>query len=302
MADIPGDLAGELDRLYGLRGRAHEIAPGLSASTMWRVDSVPPVMVRISERWPPPDQVRRSCAVATAFARVIPQVPTPLSAFDGTTVSLWRESPVVVWPFIDGHCLNPDDRAQRLLAAQLLAELHCAALNVDGPGPDPSASTYATRSADPNPAGVPADPELDEWRHRWRQNRRQQAPHGWMHGNFFHGNILCRNGNVTGLIDWDDAQYGPLITELASATWEFACTPERDNLAPGSAHEFLNAYARAGGPVHITQDIVPLIRLRLRSSVAFFRRLQTYGHVLDQANERASIAAFTALRHFVVTQ
>jgi hypothetical protein len=122
-----------------------------------------------------------------------------------------------------------------------------------------------------------------------------------MHGDFFHGNILCGSSNrVAGLIDWDDAQHGPLITELASATWEFACAPDRDTLAIASARDFLTTYAQAGGPVQPCQDIVPLIRVRLRSSITFFRGLQARGHELNLDNEQASIAAFTALRHLTL--
>jgi hypothetical protein len=253
-------------------------------------------MVRVSEQWPPLDQVLRSCVVAAGFARVITQVPAPLVALDGAAAFRWQEHPVVVWPFIDGQPLDRDDPTQRRLAAQLLATLHRAALTFDGPEADPSAGTYATRPTGPNPSGVPVDPDLEEWLSRWRDHRRDKEPDGWMHGDFFHGNILCRN-TVTGLIDWDDAQRGPLITELASATWEFACTPDRDNLAVERARDFLSTYVQAGGPVRPGQDIVALIRVRLRSSIAFFRRLQDYGREFDPDHERASITAFTALRH-----
>lgn len=297
VVDIPDDLAAELRHRYGLSGRTRDVASGLSASTMWRLDSAPPVMVRVSEHWPPLDQVQRSCAVAASFARVMTQVPAPLVGLDGAPAFLWHERPVAVWPFIDGHLLDRDDPAQRRLAARLLADLHRAALNVDGPSPDPTVATYATRPPEPTPEGVPADPELDDWLHNWRNRSRIRELHGWMHGDYFHGNIICGGNAVAGLIDWDDAQHGPLITELAAATWEFACTPARDTLAIEDVRDFLTTYARAGGPVRPCQDIIPLIRVRLRGSISFFRRLQAHGHILDIANERAGIAAFTSLRH-----
>jgi Ser/Thr protein kinase RdoA (MazF antagonist) len=259
-------------------------------------------MVRVSEQWPPFDQVHRSCAVAASFARVLTQVPAPLVALDGNATFLWHGQPVVVWPFIDGYRVERDDPTQRRLAAQLLAKLHRAALHIDHPGADSSDETYATRPTGSNPSGVPADPELDDWIGRWRDHRRIEEPLGWMHGDFFPGNILCSSGNeVGGLVDWDDAQHGPLITELASATWEFACTADRDTLAIDDARDFLIGYAQAGGPVQPCQNIVPLIRVRLRSSIAFFRRLQALGRQVDFDNERASIAAFTALRHLTLT-
>lgn len=268
---------------------------------MLRLESSPPVMVRVSEHWPPLDQVQRSCAVAGSFAGVVAQVPAPLVALDGAAAFLWHGHPVAVWPFIDGCRLDRDDPPQRRLAAQLLAKLHRAALNFDGPSADASVETYATTPMGSNPSGVPVDPELDNWIRSWRDRRRNDEPHGWMHGDFFHGNILCRGGNsVAGLIDWDDAQHGPMITELASATWEFACAPGRDTLAIDNARDFLTTYALAGGPVRPCQDIVPLIRVRLRSSIAFFRRLQAHGHELDHDNERASVAAFTSLRHLTL--
>lgn len=299
---IPGDLASELHHRYRLSGGADRVASGLSASAMWRVDSSPPVMVRVSEQWPPFDQVQRSCAVAASFARVLPQVPAPLAARDGTATFLWHGHPVVVWPLIDGYRQDRNDPTQRRLAAQLLAELHRAALHSGHPNTDASDETYATRPTGPGPSGVPADPELDDWIGRWRDQRRIDEPRGWMHGDFFPRNILCSSSyEVAGLVDWDDAQHGPLITELASTTWEFACTADRDTLAIDSARDFLNSYAQAGGPVQPGQDIVPLIRVRLRSSITFFRRLQAHGHHVNPDNERASIAAFTALRHLTLT-
>jgi Ser/Thr protein kinase RdoA (MazF antagonist) len=301
VASIPDDLASELLHRYGLSGRADEVASGLSASTLWRLDSSPPVMVRVSEHWPPLDQVQRSCAVAASFAPVVAQVPAPLVALDGATAFLWHERPVAVWPFIDGHRLDRNDPRQRGLAARLLANLHRAALLFDGPSDDPSVETYAMRPTGSNPVGVPVDLELDNWLRGWRDHLPYDEPNGWMHGDFFHGNILCCSSNsVAGLIDWDDVQHGPLVTELASATWEFTCAADRDTLAVDNARDFLTTYVQAGGPVQPCQDIVSLIRVRLRSSIAFFRELQAHGHELDLANEQASIAAFASLRHLAL--
>lgn len=298
---IPDDLAAELRHRYGLSGRADQVAAGLSGSTMWRLDSSPPVLVRVSQQWPPLDGVQRSCAVAGSFARVVPQVPVPLIAGSGDTVFRWRESPVVLWPFIEGHPLDRNDPTHRRLAARLLANLHRAALDLDGPSTDQSAATYATGPTRSYPSVVPEDPDLDDWLRRWRDRHQGDEPYGWMHGDFFHGNILCRRENtVVGIIDWDDVQHGPLITELASAIWEFACAPGHDTLAIDHAQDFLTAYVQAGGPVRPSQDIVPLIRERLRGSIKFFRWMQDHGHELNHDNERATLAAFTSLRQLTL--
>src|SRR5579875_1645951 len=110
MGEIPNDLAAELHSRYGLSGAADSVASGLSASKMWRLNSTPPVIVRVSEHWPPLDQVQRSCAVAANFARAITPVSPPLVALDGSATFLWHDSPVVVWPFIDGNPLDRHDQ------------------------------------------------------------------------------------------------------------------------------------------------------------------------------------------------
>lgn len=209
---------------------------------------------------------------------------------------------MVLWPFIDGHALDRNDPTQLRLAARLLATLHRTARVLTAPGPDPSATTYATRPAGPYSSVVPPDPDLDDWLCNWQDHRQADEPHGWMHGDFFDGNILCeRQNTITGLIDWDDAQHGPLITELASALWEFACTPGRDTLTPERVQNFLTTYVHAGGPVRPSHDIIPLVRERLRNAITFFRRLQAHGHKLDHDNEQAMIAAFTSLRHMTIS-
>ncbi len=110
-----------------------------------------------------------------------------------------------------------------------------------------------------------------------------------MHGDFFWRNLLCRQGRIVGLIDWDDAWCGRLIIELAWATWEFGKSPEGDALRRDRATEFLTSYREAGGPAQPTTDLIPIIRERLRRDLAFFRRVAAMGHPIDPVGRAGEV-------------
>ncbi|TCC24374.1 hypothetical protein [Kribbella sindirgiensis] len=59
------------------------------------------------------------------------------------------------------------------------------------------------------------------------------------------------------------------------------------------AQEFLSEYQQAGGPVRPSTALIPLIRARLRSGIAFWRRVQA----ADPAQDQAMTTAFETLRH-----
>jgi aminoglycoside phosphotransferase (APT) family kinase protein len=120
--------------------------------------------------------------------------------------------------------------------------------------------------------------ELDQWLRSWHDNHAADEQVGWMHRDFFPGNILCRQGEIVGLVDWDEVEWGPLITELAWSVWEFGKSPTGDTLLLDRALEFLGAYRRAGGPIEPSNSLIPLIRDRLRRGVAFWSRVYAEGH------------------------
>jgi aminoglycoside phosphotransferase (APT) family kinase protein len=177
-------------------------------------------------------------------------------------------------------------------AARMLATLHQVRPGLEAADGDalPGADN-AVAAAELFP-----DHELDEWLNHWQDRIASAACPGWRHGDFFEQNILCRDGAVVGLVDWDDISIGPTDVELAWATWEFGKSARGDRLEPHSAAVFLDEYRRAGGPVTPLGDLVPLIRERLRRDIAFFRRIAaSHGFAIDVADEASKIHAFRSL-------
>jgi len=282
MQAIPEELLVEVRGRYGAVADSAEAIGGGTASKLWRLHSDPPVVVRLSQYYPLEAQ-RWSCRVATTFAGQIPEAIAPLNAFDGEAVFLWQGQPITVWPLVAGAPLDRQDPAERRQAARLLARLHKAARSFptlgDGQPPKPG---------DADAQQLLLDRELDEWLLSW-----QGGEHvGWIHRDFFPGNLLCRDGQIVGLVDWDEVEWSPLINELATAVWEFGKSPASDALILAHAREFLAEYERAGGPVRASNDLIPLIRERLRRDIAFWRRVQA----ADPAEDRAKVEVFRTLR------
>lgn len=284
MQAIPEELLVEIRDRYGAVADSVEVIGGGTASKLWRLHSDPPVVVRLSRYYPLEDQ-RWSCLVAAEFAREIPETIAPLNASDGEAVFLWQGQPITVWPDVTGTPLDRQNPGERQQAARLLARLHksARAFPALGQGQPPKRDDTAAQQLLP-------DRELDEWLLSWQDGSDEQV--GWIHRDFFPGNVLCRDGQIVGLVDWDEVEWSPLINELATAVWEFAKSDAGDALALAPAQEFLAEYERAGGPVRPSNDLIPLMRERIRRDIAFWRRVQA----ADAVEDWAKVEAFRKLR------
>ena len=292
MGSMPHELAVLLSQRYGLRGEATRVAAGVSGSSLWRVESFRPVLVRVSEHFDL-KHIVGACDGVSRVARNLPGVVAPLVAVDGQMAFSWNDRPVSVWPFIPGSPLDRRDAGQVGQAAQFLARLHQVIAGADTTDHDddiPGADNAVAAAA------LLPDPELEEWLDQWRDRTGNSVGRGWRHGDFFWQNILCHDGAVVGVVDWDDVSVGPTDVELAWAMWEFAKSARGDRLVPCSAAAFLDVYRHAGGRATPLHDLIPLVRERLRRDVAFFRRIATtHGHVIDADDEAAKYDAFTSL-------
>lgn len=285
MQAVPEGLLAEVRNRYGVVAADGEVVGGGTASKLWRLDAEPAVVVRLSQYYSLADQ-EWSSRVAAEFAGKIPEAVTPLKGADGAAVLLWKGQPITVWPLVIGAPLDRQNTAERHQAASLLARLHRAARafpNLGQGQPLERDDTEAQR--------LLPDRELDDWLQSWQGRRDEQV--GWIHRDFFPGNVLCRDGQIVGLVDWDEVEWSPLISELAWSVWEFGKSPAGDALVLDRALDFLSEYERAGGPVRPSNALIPLIRARLRSGIAFWRRVQAAHAVEDQAQ----VAAFSSLRH-----
>lgn len=284
MQAVPDALLAEVRERYGVVADSAEEITGGTASILWRLHSEPTVVVRLSRYYPLADQ-QWSCRVAAEFAGKLPEAIAPLKASDGEAAFPWQGQAITVWPFVMGAPLDRQNPVELRQAARLLARLHNAARAF------PSLSEGKAPERDDTDAKVLLpDPELDEWLQSWEEHSDEHV--GWIHRDFFPGNVLCRDEQIVGLVDWDEVEWGPLINELAWSVWEFGKSPAGDALVLDRALEFLSEYERAGGPVRPSNALVPLMRARLRDGIAFWRRVQA----ADPAEDQAQVAAFSSLR------
>ena len=136
------------------------------------------------------------------------------------------ETPCLVVSHIDGNPAedHPDPDALVTAMADYLARLH----RIDGNRRDlaflPRTAQWLTDALAPAPA-VP-DETLSETRIRQAlaslpplaSDRRPAL----LHGDFWPGNIIWRDGAIAGAIDWEDAAIGDPVAELANARLELA--------------------------------------------------------------------------------
>ncbi len=229
MLVLPESLRALLEEHYDLRAITAEPVLGQGdEAAVWRVDTEPRLIVRASPRSRDLGQLTEAYELTQALADRVPEVTAPVRAVDGSMVVPWEGRPVSVWPFIEGAFLDRHDQVQLDGAADLLARLHRAGLDRlnDSPGSSPQG-------------------------------------HSLVHGDFYSRNLLCRNGRIVGLIDWDDVRIERLDAELAWATRELAKSPAGDALINERAIRFIEVYVRAGGPARPGADFLQLIRDRL---------------------------------------
>jgi Ser/Thr protein kinase RdoA (MazF antagonist) len=119
-----------------------------------------------------------------------------------------------------------------------------------------------------------------------------------VHGDFYRRNILCRDGRIVGLIDWDEARHDRLVAELAWSVWEFAKSDDGTTLLPDRARAFLNDYRNAGGPIAPSGALLPLIRAHLRYEVDRAEHARNAGEYMDPDYQAAEITAFHTLAEF----
>ncbi|WP_063131033.1 phosphotransferase enzyme family protein [Nocardia fusca] len=287
--DLPltEDIRAAVAASWGYEGAGERLHGG-EESAAYRVGEV---VVRIGSPRRDPREMEWCHGIAAA-ARAVPEVVAPLPRADGSTVEMVAGHPVTVWPLVDGRWTDSADRVQFLEAAGLLARVH-RALAEHRPPPRPRPS-FLEIGLDGAPSAELPDPDLDRWLAAFTTTARAQP----LHGDYYEGNLLSRDGHVVALIDWDEAAIGPPELELASAALEFADEFGRDL---SGARAFVDAYVAAGGTAGELDDITlaQLMRHRLRREAAYFGIAVARGVRHDEDDleyHRQRLAAFHRLR------
>lgn len=288
------DLLMEAERRYGMAlFPAGRVAGGDEARLVALESSAGRVVLRVAPAWRTVEELEWAYALAGFASGAVPEAVAPLPALDGARVFRHAGRPVSLWPWVEGERLDREDAALRDAAARLLARLHRVLPAWPQPRPRPPAARVPPRSAD-----VPEveDAELD----RWMARRAADAgvPRGPVHGDFYRGNVLCREGRIMGLIDWDESRVDALDVELAWSVWEFCQHAVEDALDVERARRFLAAYAEAGGPVRTDAPgfVIPHIRAGLAREVRMAYAARAAGGKIDEAYMEREVRAFRNLR------
>jgi Ser/Thr protein kinase RdoA (MazF antagonist) len=264
-------------------------------SDVYRVGEL---VVRVSPAWRTDAELLWTHDLTRHCARTIPQVVAPLAARDGRTLFRWDDRPVTVYPYVAGEPLDWSKPALLEQAGTLLARIHNAGLCWPNRRPRPSASTAAPSIPDalPDPPEI-VDPDLD----RWFETVFAQQDHvtGPVHGDYYRANLLCADKLILGIIDWDESEVRPLITETAWAMWEFA--HDAGHFDYNRAQPFLWAYWLERGQTRSmrsrdTLSLFQVIRRHLRYEIRRSLAAEARGEGVDLRYRDNQIDAFNNLR------
>lgn len=194
------------------------------------------------------------------------EIPDPLRTLDGETFLLYNERPVWLTPYVPGVPAEPADR--RAVAAAL-GRLHDVQLELS---PRPGHSRLSDL---PIPPLTQMPPAFDRWLPLIadarkeaielisRTTRTRRVAVGVTHNDIFPGNVLLHDGEVTALLDWEEADVDWLVWDLACSIGPFCSTPDGD-LDTSAEQDFLDSYRAASGRIPPEEDdlIVPLLRVK----------------------------------------
>lgn len=148
-------------------------------------------------------------------------VPTPFSFDESCEIFT---SPYIVLEFIEGRTIlsptNLEDHIQQL--ANHLARIHQVSISKQDVGFLPNIEEICARKLKFPP--VKLDEDLNEDRIRdalrpvWPLEAKNQT--GLLHGDYWPGNILWNDGQLAGIIDWEDAALGDPLSDVANARLE----------------------------------------------------------------------------------
>ena len=204
------DLATATSAWLGRRLRLESLLLGGEEAEVWSASTdAERFVIHVSAAWRDPAEVSWSHAVATQAARTVPEAVAPISVRDETYFT-WNGRVVAVFPFIEGDRADREDLSQVADAGRLLARIHRALLEWQ---PAPGEMVLGPSVV----VDALADPDLDAW---WLQAL-ERVRIGVCHGDYYRRNVLVSDGEIRGVIDWNEAHVGPLIREVAFAAWEF---------------------------------------------------------------------------------
>ncbi|MEV0231061.1 phosphotransferase [Nonomuraea sp. NPDC050786] len=232
-------------------------------------------------------------AIARHAATTLPEAVAPVPTAGGATVITVTGRPISLWPYVEGVWPDSDVPEQRVAGARLLARLHGSlATSRPAPRPVPAFQESGLYGEKPQDAPDLDDPALDRWLAEFHARHPLRHP---LHGDYYTGNTLARDGGIVAVLDWDETFVGAPEVELAAAALEWG----DDELGPSK--EFVDAYHEAGGTAGELEEeaLAQLIRHKLRREYAYFHKAVRAGVRHDEEDleyHRARVALFHRLR------
>jgi len=262
---------------------------------VWRVGDY---VVRVCPEWRSEAEIRWTYEFVRHCAETVPEVVAPIQTKAGDDFIVYEGRVVLVFPYIDGDKLSRLNKNHLWQSARTLARIHLtSAEKTSRPSSNPSRPTIIPIQADPK---IIQDPALDAWYNQFVQ--RNDLILGMMHGDYYRGNILCRDDKIQGVIDWDECNYGVIIREVAWATWEMCQDEIGDELDTLKAMRFLYAYVQVYPEMLREMNaIVPLIRYHLRYEIRRSIAMEEAGRDWDDVYRQAEIRAFNNLRNVILS-
>ncbi|MEU7856793.1 phosphotransferase [Nonomuraea sp. NPDC049141] len=274
---------------WGVTGEGERLHGG-EESAAYRLDGH---VIRVGPAWRTAGESEWCHAIARHAAAGLPEAVAPLPAAEGTTVIVVGGRPISCWPYVEGSWPDSDIPAQREAGARLLARLHRSLADFrPGPRPVPAFQESGLYGDPPQDAAELDDPDLDRWLAAFHAEHPVRHP---LHGDYYTGNTLARDGRIVAVLDWDETFVGAPELELAAAALEWG-----DDLA-GPSEEFMAAYHQAGGTAARLDEesLAQLVRHKLRREHAYFHKAVRSGVTHDEADveyHRTRVELFHRLR------
>lgn len=202
--------------------------------------------------------------------------PSPIPHSGGHLLSMYKGKPYAMFEFLSGA--HSDDRQNRALVAGAIGRLHDLTIDIKPEHAD-ARDTYdivsCLRSAQASAKRMPATAEARlrlEWlRHETDTIRFSPAmPKGAIHGDANPANFLFEHGEVSAVLDFDQASYAYLLYDLASLLYWWAW-PDKGELDIGAAREVIEGYQayRRLTPEE-KQQLFDMLKMPILMDVAWF--------------------------------
>ena len=264
---VPAELVTAVAHAYGLKAPLHpRRLTGGYANDVFLLEGEQTVVLHVKH---PPldiDSLTWEHHLLELLSDRLSAVPAPIPTLEGRTFLLHNNQPVWLTRYLTGH---PAQLVDRQAVGAALGQLHAVRVDM------PARPGHPRLSDLPIPMITEMPSAFDSWLSLIAQARGEtielikqiagiRSPTvGVTHNDIFPGNVLVHDGQVTGLLDWEEADLDWLVWDLACSIGPFCSTPDGD-LDRSAAAAFIDGYRASGGRVPSGEDdlIVPLLRVK----------------------------------------